>query len=476
MHLDRCVCILYALHVITNEMAENMQGPTQPLAQPIASQPQSQPAEASQPMPQSQPQQMQGQPQVQSAQGGGNQPPMESAPESMMQREPSAFDGGSKPKRKRRLLIPCFCGIVVLLVLAFGGLTAVAYFTDADIPFFSDIADMIGEMVGDELQAEEVQQEVADTVMATMVPLVSSSQGLISDFASASISDGYLQSLVSEENQIDSVRFELDGSMHSTDSGNTGLGDMDFALIGSMNMKEEGNEMFQTTFDVNMSMEGMGLSMAGEARMVDDMTYAKLDSFPPLIPTMNGIKGKWFYFEEGDTSTLIGEGQTDEADQQEMTDNDLQNLNSFLTDETIVKNYELLNDEEIKGNTCNCARFTWNQQELVEVMERYAEIWGEDFDRAEAEESVKSIEKLTLDVCIGVDTEQIHKFTVDLDGVADMENSVNLELEVILWDYNADITVEEPADAVSFEDLMGVNTFQNPGSNTVGTDIFGSGY
>lgn len=383
-------------------------------------------------------------------------PPLSDAPQSFTQREPSAFDiGADIPRKKKKFpLFTCFCGLFFILFLVFGGLTAVAYFTDTEIPFFSDLAAKIEEMLGGkELTAEQVQQKVADTLIGAMLPFVADNEGLMSAVAKTSISDEYIQNFVSQNGSVESVRFEVDASVSSTGEQESS---MEGKLVGAMDAKEKDNEKFETTLDGSISGSGMTLSAKGEMKVIGPDTYIKLDEFPQILPETEKMIGKWIETTAEDVEQVKDETvqqDTDAANQQSITEDDITHLKTFITDPAVIKNVEILPDETIHGNESKCLRLSWNKEELKSVMKRYSEIFGDEYNEQSVDESLDGITLLQMEACLGNETNNIHRIKVHVETSEDTGTS-SMTLGAQLWDYNADINIVAPSDSLPFEEVM----------------------
>jgi hypothetical protein len=136
----------------------------------------------------------------------------------------------------------------------------------------------------------------------------------------------------------------------------------------------------------------------------------------------------------------------------EISEEDIDNMVEFFTDDTIIKNVEFIDDEEIHGNKCNCIRATWNQDELLEVIRRASDIYDTSFDEEATKESLKEIEKLDIEACLGRSSGQIHRLRAIIVGTEEVKT--NVEMEVIIWDYGVDIPIEVPEDTKTIEEYF----------------------
>lgn len=406
--------------------------------------------------------------------GAGNQTPppsgqpLDSAPESMRQQAPSSFDpaGGKRKGGKKGMFCTCTCGILAFLLLVTGGLFAYAYFTKTDIPVVSDIIEKIESMFRDPIQeAKEMQEKIASTLVSTLVPLAAKDDSLVSAIADSSVSGEYIKGLVDNYEEVKSVRFDLSGTAtySSSTSGEDVAslmsgGSMEMNLVGAYDGKEAGNEKAEAKFDINVEQEGFGMDMVGELRSVGSDTYIKLDTFPFLTSgTYGDIKGQWVDITPDDidsASGLFGEGLTTESDEKQEVDNDdVAKLLEFITDESVVQNAELLSDETIGGEDCYCVKLSWNKEELKEVMKTYASIYEEEFNEGDIDESLEGFTKLEIEGCLGKTSEKIHRIGLNMQAAMDGQPQ-NVDLDLKLWDYDADIEITVPPDAKTWEDIM----------------------
>jgi len=382
-------------------------------------------------------------------------PTLSDAPQSFIQREPSSFDiGANVPKRKKRFpFFSCFCGLFFVFFLIFGGLTAVAYFTDTEIPFFSDLAAKIEELInGNELTAEQVQQQVADTLLGAMLPFVADNEGLMSAVAKTTISDEYIQNFVTTNGGTESIRFEIDAAISSSDA-QSGLGNIEGKFIGAMDSREDGNEKFETTVAATMESQGTTLSASGAMKVIGPVTYLKVNEMPPLLPGYENIVGKWIETEATDVEQVAENAGAEEQGIQEITEQDVTDLKSFITDPAVIKNVEALPDETIKGNETKCLRLSWNKEELKEVIKRYDEIFAEEYNEQEVDEALDGLTLLQMEACLGTETNNIHRIKLFVQGNQD-SNSFSYTVNAQLWDYNKDMNITAPTDSITFDEVM----------------------
>ncbi|MBU0975711.1 MAG: hypothetical protein ABIE03_06945 [Patescibacteria group bacterium] len=394
--------------------------------------------------------------------------PLDGAPESMKQQAPSSFDpaGGKKKGGKKGMFCTCTCGIIAFIFLVVGGLFAYAYFTDTEIPVVSDIIEKIEALFRDPVEeAKAVQEKIANTLLSTIIPLASKDGNIIAALADSSVSEEYIKSLVDNYEEVKSVRFDVSGTMNFNSSASSedtismlSVGKMDMSLVGAYNGKETDNQKMELKFDVNVENEGIGVDMLGEMRAVGTETYVKLDTFPFLTSGEFGdVKGQWIDVSADDVSTATGifGGGTSvkDSEKQEVANEDVAKLIEFITDESVVQNAELLPDENIGGEDCYCVKLSWNKEEMKEVLKTYASIYGEEYNESDIDESLKDYENLSLEGCLGETSEKIHRISISMSGTSDGQPS-NVDLDLKLWDYDADIEIVAPEGAKKMDEIM----------------------
>jgi hypothetical protein len=244
-----------------------------------------------------------------------------------------------------------------------------------------------------------------------------------------------------------------------SESEESTLGNIDVELVGAIDDKEEGNEKLSTTFKVGIGDEGMEMNFEGEYRTIGSDSYVKVDTYPSLFSMYIGdIEGKWINLETSDiesTTSLFSEEAVSE-EKKEVTEEDIDKLMEFVTDDTITKNAEFLPDEDIEGIKCSCIRVSWSQEELKELIKRYNEIYEQEYTDEELDEAVENVESLQVDACVGKQDNMIHRIGMKMVGKSDSSSS-DIELDLKLWDYSADMGIEAPTDAVTLDEAMGTS-------------------
>jgi hypothetical protein len=419
------------------------QTPTQPASVPQA---QNVPAQAAA---------SQAQPNEKPAEASTNMEPLSGAPPAMTQKTPSNFQSDSEnPKRKpKKGKMCCIAFIVVFLILILGvvGVGAYAYFTDTYIPVVSDVVDKIEALIkGPQETARDATEEVTATLIGTFLPLTGSDESLMATFAASSVSADYMNNLLETNQATDSARYDLELSVSAQEQGSET--DMSLAMNGAVNNKDQDNPKMSGEMDVSISAQGVTMDAQGEMRLVGEKSYIKLDSYPEMLDMYIGdLTGKWIDLESEsvqETATMVT-GEEEQIDKQEVSEEDIDNLMELVTDDSVVKNAEFLPGENIEGNDCNCMKLSWSQDELKDVVKKYDEIYGYEYDEEEVSEAVKDIEKVEMESCLGKESKMVHRIGMKMT----MDNG-ELQLNLKMWDYGADMTIEEPTDAVTMEEAL----------------------
>ncbi|MBN2015850.1 hypothetical protein JW766_03375 [Candidatus Dojkabacteria bacterium] len=435
----------------------------------VASSAQTMPSVTSQPMPEQQPVSQvpqQPDPSFQQDQGGlpviGSSPKvMNEAPESMRRQQPSAFVPGvtEKKPRKRKFVCACILGIFLFLILGFGGLGAYAYFTDAEIPVVSDVVRKIEEFFRNpQEEAKKAAEQVADTFLAAFLPVIAQEEGVASAFAKSTVSQDYIKQFIEENQDIQSFQYDLSMNFDFESGGNESLEDMvsniDVEMAGAIDTKEEGNEKIKTDFDASLGDDSMTMSVKGEMRMIGNDSYVKIDEYPVLFSTYIGsIEGQWIDLATTDVEETADLLVSEETGTSNITDEDVDNLIEFMTDETVLKNAEILPDEEIGGNKCYCVKVSWNQNELKDVIRRYYEIYDQEYDEEEINNAVEGLNSMEVETCVGKKSNMVHRIKAKIEGESD-GNKMAMEANLKLWDYGGTMNITAPEGAVTLEEAM----------------------
>lgn len=366
------------------------------------------------------------------------------------------------PVKKRSLALPCCIGVVLVIIVAIVGLSVYAYTSGAEIPIISDIVEQISGFIKDpKEQAKEASEQVASTVLGAMMPLIAKDEGLASSLASTSVSKDYMKGQIENYQDIESLRYDIDINM-LTEGGeeddiytSTDM-DMTMSMIGAFDMKEEGNEKFDADLSLSLSGSGMEYDFEGELRSIGNKSFMKIDVYPYSMKEQIGtLEGKWVDLGSDDVDATQDYIASTETEESEITEEDIDKLMELISDEAFLKNAEFLEDENIEGNNCQCVKLYWNKDEIKELMKRYAEIYGEEYNEEDVNESLEGMDYIETAACIGKDTQMVHKFILKVEGAdPDTGATSKIEISLKLWDYGADMGIVEPEDVYDLEELL----------------------
>ncbi len=415
-------------------------------------------------------------PQVNNTQGGKSNQKQESlstlnnAPQAMKENQPSNFAPNqqeNKKKSKKGLLFACCCSCLVLIVLIIVGLFVYEYATDAGLPGFSDAVDKVKEVIEDpQSEAKQMQQEMSDTLVGMVIPVMAEDNGITSSFVKTNLSEEDINKFMSDAEQIDSLRYsikvESDTDMGvAVEDGVSSNLKTDAEISGAYNFKDKENKAFEISVNSSSKGGGMSFPISLESKTIGDRSFTKFNSMALLGMQTDDDFGGWVLVEEDDLMSDSGLGLFSilEDNQQEIDEEDISNLQELMTDNSIIRNVEMLPDETIEGNESKCLKLRWNNEELLEVMKKYNEIYEKDQNDEDLKKSLEYVNFVEIEGCMGKETSKIHrvKLTIDIkysDSSVAKGASGNTVLELKLWDYNADISIEEPQDYITMEEFL----------------------
>ena len=382
-------------------------------------------------------------------------------PESMTTQSQTTFKAKSSSGKK------FFCVFVVIFLLIFlslGGVTALAFFTDTNIPIISDIVNKFKDTKEDEdneennentTSANSVQEKLASTLFSVILPNMTGS-GIESSLLQSNISQDYVENVLSDYEEIKSMRFDISFDA-DYEQPLEGISDIGLNLVGGMNMKDELSSKLETSINFDMNYQGMDVLVDADIKSVGEDSFIKINSLTADDPTISSLLSnyynQWMKISSQDLESTTDMIATDDETTTEFSEDDIDKMIEFITDDTIFKNSESLSDENIEGNACSCTKFSWNKEELIDVIQRYNEIYENDATEAEISDSLVGIDILTLTACLGKSSNMIHKIVINLSGTEE-ESPINMEATLLLWDYNEDIAVSIPEDYIEFETVM----------------------
>ncbi len=438
-------------------MQNNTQGAPVPLAQDKEVQSNNQ-SQASNVNTQSQKQNIQNQQSQKSTQQAA-------APNVQPKRDPTVLDPPEKTKgRKRGLMCACCCSIIALIILAIGGLGVYAYYTDTEIPIISNIVDKITELIADpKTEASKATEKAASTLIGNLMPFMMKDESLASSFTENAISEEYINEFIEDYESVDSLKYSIDFEITPL----TEVSEYDsfaMTLDGAMDFTEVGGEKMETSFIIDTDYEDTDMDIEGDCRIIGEDAYVRFTSLSSMLDIYLGsFSEKWIYIEPSDVEDVDemfgGAEEEDEnfaykTEEDEITEEDIDKLMEFVTDDVVVKNAEILDNEDVEGNNCECVKMHWNQEEMKDLLIRYNEIYEEEYTEEEINEIVEDLENMELVVCLGKDSEKVHKIRVYIE-----ETDVTYDIVIELWDYNVDVEIEAPTEYHTLDELFGDFTY-----------------
>lgn len=342
-------------------------------------------------------------------------------------------------------IVGCVLLGACLVALLLGG-TAFAFFSNNNIPVFSDVVETVENTVASESMTDEaIQDNINDFVFSMLASSATENGGYTKEEAEA---------LVNNTFEADNFRFD---AMVGADMGDSGS--LDVSAVGFTKMVDEKNQM-----DVDLSgtytVQGADMDFAGELRYKDDTAYLMISELPDVLGQSLGMDAasltdQWLSMDGSsttDTFSSLGldQGLTSSVSGTDMTSDDLTKLQDLIYSDEMAAIIERVDDEVIEGVRTNCFTMTLDATGMQNLAMKGAELWGEDV----SDSSIASLGQggtITLTVCSGRQDGNVYK----VEAMMDYDDGTSLSLDLKLWDYDkVDDEVETPSDAVSFEDYL----------------------
>ncbi len=353
-------------------------------------------------------------------------------------------------RKTKFLVLGCvlvFCCLVSVLLVGM----VVAFFSNKNIPVFSDAVETAENIaVSDKKQAELVQEDIRDTVFSFLP--VSGEDGLTTSYINATYTKSDLESMISEKEEFDSVRYNLAMSVDMEEKGK-----FEVNAKGASKKEGDGSNM-NAIIDGKFTMEGATLDGAGEIRTVEGKSYLKLDKFPALgLMDFSQLRGIWLQTEATEAQGLAGGllPVPSSEDSATMTKEDLKKIEEVIMSDEVNKNIKRLDDEVIEGVRTQCFRLDMDRNDLKDLIVRANDVFdGEDLDIEALEQDLQSVEYVKIDMCSGRGDGHLYRLGLDMK-VMDNNEPMVVKMDLKMWDYDkVNDKIEAPSNPQKLEDVL----------------------
>lgn len=362
-----------------------------------------------------------------------------------------------KKKKKFPFVACCFAAVVGVIFLVLG-VGAYAYFTDTKIPVFSDAIKKVEETVGDgESQSAEVQKETVNNLVRGLAPVIAGDGNPAANLTQNTFSNGSFEGLMVGEQEVTSMKMDIKMDM----TGNTEEFDkVTITAVGGFDVTDEENQMMEMTISLAvLGVEEFTGPVKAELRLIGKEFYFKIVDIPSIDPESDAmlkqIENQWIKIDEEDMEEL---GQTpvpfetpkigSDEEVKELTDEQIKEFDEFV--ESLEDKIEEMPDRNVKGIDCSCSMFSWNQEDLKMIAEKYYEIYGEEMPSTDG---LNDMDTLSAEVCVGKSTSYVHSMKIQMDANIEGED-VTIDLNMTMWDYGEEVTVSKPSGAKTIDELM----------------------
>lgn len=248
---------------------------------------------------------------------------------------------------------------------------------------------------------------------------------------------------------------------------------VEFAIKGPVDFKSQNQSKSQFDISGSIEMEGMALSAAGSIRQIEDKLYFMLTEIPAgsFLP-FEQIKNKWFVLTISDFTT-----QSTAEDNQKL-EQVMEIVNSFVS-----RSYEWTSLERSTEKGVYTLVAKPPKEEIIDLLYQIVEILEpqkqtsleKSLSKEKLDEITNYLENLQITLKIGrkdyLISEVVSSITVSVDapkspsptGQIELPTgssiSLNLSSTIRFTDYNRQVIVDIPQDAINFEEYL--NQLQN---------------
>ncbi|MFC1616507.1 hypothetical protein ACFL21_05170 [Patescibacteria group bacterium] len=236
--------------------------------------------------------------------------------------------------------------------------------------------------------------------------------------------------------------------------------DLNLTLSGEVDQKDPKKPKMTLKIEGDVAADGGDKeALTGEIRMTDTAMYAMLSK----VPSMDGqipmeliapYLNQWYMME-------IPPGTFDDPSMQtlfpgkELTE-DQKKIKELLGSTDIIGELEYVGSEDVMGGDSYHYKGKLSKEGVMKFLEGMSDIYGGQVPTESELDEVLDAVELTAELWVGVDDSILRKVSVDMTVTPPEGGKFVMKMSYAIGNINADVTIEEPADAKGFEELMGL--------------------
>lgn len=240
--------------------------------------------------------------------------------------------------------------------------------------------------------------------------------------------------------------FKYKANIQMTPSENPELGSLDLEIDGMTKNENPPDFIYQGKILAESRMPGVLLTGEGEMITTQDETYYKIEQLPALFSDTEKIEGQWIKM----PVSIIGIGEKGEG--RELTRKKKKTIKKALEEIEIVQDIEKVDSERVNGKRTTHFKTKFNKIGYVNFIKELNKIILEkeieDRRYAPLKNLLEGLNDVEIDFWVGKWSGRIYKIAVP--GIksksAPMQGEINLE--ILLSDYNKKVNIEIPGDAI----------------------------
>ncbi|MEF8847042.1 MAG: hypothetical protein V5A57_01245 [Candidatus Paceibacterota bacterium] len=254
--------------------------------------------------------------------------------------------------------------------------------------------------------------------------------------------------------------------INGTFKAETDEGSVEVEFEADGDSSDSKNLKSKVSFDASISMEGTQFSTKGEARMIDNIMYVKVNEIPaaPMLPVkqISQFKNQWI---------KLGSQKKEQTEQEEIDSEKAKNIiKKYVNPEKLFEVKKVFSTEKVKGVMSYHYLVALNEKEMKEsipplveelrALNNDQEPVDKDKIRKDIDEFFDEAAPVEAELWIGKKDYLLRKFKFskefDAQEVAEKAEAsrVDLSLEAYFSDFGKEVQVEKPEGAKTIQELM----------------------
>ena len=383
--------------------------------------------------------------------------------------EEYVFFNPEEEKRRSKNLKNCWCGCFAFLcmfITTFISGTVYSFITPRHVPVFSSLADSIEDILTTRnsklLNATKNLGDSVSNFLINNIGHLSFGKDLLKVDIDSEAIENYSKNL----KNIESYKFDLTAKINTNFKNKETLSenqkkipsDLRINVNGEVDQSDKSSVKAQMNYlsyvygDTNKDLEF-------SARLFNNKTFIYLKN-APFSKTTNFdlIKNKWLLLEPSEdlSDGLVDYSLNDLEIKNSIKSVDKEGLDGMfkiLADSNVVKKIDTIWSEDIKNVRNYCVDSYLDKNEVLEILEIIKSNLGESEELQSVTYFLQDSRYLKIQACVGRKDKYLYKLYLEGQTTSfDLDASLILDLNI--WDYNVETSIEEPQDYVKFEDVF----------------------